>query len=319
MIKSKFIGCGAYLPKKVLTNDDLSHLVDTTDEWITTRTGIKKRHIVEDGETTSDLAAQALQQALIDFKIDKNSIDGIIVATTTPDIIFPSTASLVQKKVGITKGFAFDLNAVCSGFVYALVTADGLIKSGAAKRIAVIGAETMSRIVDWKDRSTCVLFGDGAGVFIIEATNEKEKGIISSVLEADGNLSEILIVNGGVSKGCFDAKIFMNGKEVFKHAVEKMSAVTLAVLEKSGLSINDIDWLIPHQANIRIMDAMADRIGLSKEKVVATVDIHANTSAATIPLAFDHYYKQGLIKSGQTLALTALGAGITYGGIVMRV
>jgi 3-oxoacyl-[acyl-carrier-protein] synthase-3 len=319
MIWSKLIGCGAFLPEKVLTNDDLSHLVDTTDEWITTRTGIKKRHIAGENETTSDLAVAALQDAFASFDIDKNTIDGIIVATTTPDIIFPSTAALIQKKIGVTNGFAFDLNAVCAGFVYALVMADSLVKSGAAKRIAVIGAETMSRIVDWKDRSTCVLFGDGAGAFIIEASKDANKGIVAANIAADGRFSDILLVNGGVSKGNCNAKIFMNGKEVYKHAVEKMSATISSLLSNNGLSVENLDWIIPHQANIRIMDAMAERLGVNRDKMVATVDKHANTSAATIPLAFCDYYKRGLIKDNHLIAMTAVGAGVTYGGAIMKV
>lgn len=320
MIFSKLIGCGSYLPQKILMNEDMSRFVDTSDEWITTRTGIKKRHIAREGETTSDLAVSALQEACVSFAIDKNTINGIIVATTTPDIVFPSTAALVQKKVGIDSGFAFDLNAVCAGFIYALVAADALIKSGTAKRVAVIGAETMSRIVDWKDRSTCVLFGDGAGVFIMEASYDKSTGgIIASSIDADGRFSEILAVNGGVSKGDCNAKIYMNGREVFKHAVEKMSTTVSSLLSKSDLTVNDLDWLIPHQANIRIMDSIAERLGIDRGKVVATVDKHANTSAATIPLAYCDYYKQGLMKDNQLIAMTAVGAGVTSGGILMKV
>ncbi len=308
---SKIIATGSYLPKNLVKNTELDPALDTSDEWITTRTGIKQRYIAAENQVTSDLAAEAIRNSGIDLQ----SLDGIIVATTTPDVIFPSTAINTQNKLGIHKGFAFDINAVCAGFIYALTVADSLIKNGMAKRIAVVGAETMSRVLDWKDRATCVLFGDGAGVFILEASNDK--GIIDCSLQADSSTSDILKICGGISKGNMDAKIEMNGKEVFKMAVDSMSSSIKAILEKND--IKDIDWVLPHQANQRILSAVATRLNSPEEKVISTVDIHANTSAASIPLAFCHYKNLGKIKSDQTIVMSGIGAGMTWGSVLIKV
>ena len=312
MIHSKLIASGSYLPEKLIKNIDLDPSLETSDEWITTRTGIKQRYIAADDQVTSDLAAQAIRNT----GIDPSTIDGIIVATTTPDVIFPSTAINVQNKLGIHKGFAFDINAVCAGFVYALAVADGMIKNKTAKRIAVVGAETMSRVLDWKDRATCVLFGDGAGAFILEAS--PEQGIIDSSLDAASDKSDILRVCGGISAGNMNAKVEMNGKEVFKTAVDSMSSSLKNLLEKNNINMDDLDWILPHQANQRILSAVATRLGAEEEKVISTVGIHANTSAASIPLAYDHYKILGKVKSGQLIALSGIGAGMTWGSVLLR-
>jgi 3-oxoacyl-[acyl-carrier-protein] synthase III len=312
MIHSKLIASGSYLPEKLIKNIDLDPSLETSDEWITTRTGIKQRYIAADDQVTSDLAAQAIRNTGVDL----STIDGIIVATTTPDVIFPSTAINVQNKLGIHKGFAFDINAVCAGFVYALAVADGMIKNKTAKRIAVVGAETMSRVLDWKDRATCVLFGDGAGAFILEASTEQ--GIIDSSLDADSSKADILKVCGGISTGNMDAKVEMNGKEVFKTAVDSMSSSLKNLLEKNNINMDDLDWVLPHQANQRILSAVATRLGAPEEKVMSTVGIHANTSAASIPLAYDHYKTLGKVKSGQLIALSGIGAGMTWGSVLLR-
>ncbi len=311
VIYSKLIATGSYLPEKLITNLELDPNLETSDEWITSRTGIKQRYIAANNQVTSDLAMEAIRNTGIDPK----TLDGIIVATTTPDLIFPSTAINVQNKLGIHTGFAFDINAVCAGFVYALAVADGMIKNRTAKRIAVVGAETMSRVLDWKDRATCVLFGDGAGAFILEASTKQ--GIVDCSLEADSSKADILKVCGGISSGNLDAKIEMNGKEVFKTAVDSMSSSLKNILEKNGIS--DVDWVLPHQANQRILSAVATRLNFPEEKVISTVGIHANTSAASIPLAFDHYSKAGKIKSGQTLAISGIGAGMTWGSVILKV
>ncbi len=321
MANSKIIASGAYLPQKVLLNEDLSKFVDTSDEWIFSRTGIKKRHIVADNQATSDLAVNALQDALITSGIQANSLDGIIVATTTPDIIFPSTAALVQNKLNLTNGaFAFDINAVCTGFVYALSVADSLLKNGTCKRVAVIGAETMSRILDWKDRTTCVLFGDGAGAFILELDSSNSKsGIIASELHADGSYESVLKVGCGISTGDLSAKLYMNGREVYKHAVEKMATVAQSLVNQSGLTMADVDWLLLHQANLRMIDAIAEKLVIAEDKVIKTIEEHANTSAASIPLAFNTYYKQGKLKQGNLVLIAAAGAGLTWGGALLRI
>jgi 3-oxoacyl-[acyl-carrier-protein] synthase-3 len=312
MIHSKLVASGSYLPEKLIKNIDLDPSLETSDEWITTRTGIKQRYIAADDQVTSDLAAQAIRNTGVDL----STIDGIIVATTTPDVIFPSTAINVQNKLGIHKGFAFDINAVCAGFVYALAVADGMIKNKTAKRIAVVGAETMSRVLDWKDRATCVLFGDGAGAFILEAS--PEQGIIDSSLDAASDKSDILRVCGGISAGNMNAKVEMNGKEVFKTAVDSMSSSLKNLLEKNNINMDDLDWILPHQANQRILSAVATRLGAEEEKVISTVGIHANTSAASIPLAYDHYKILGKVKSGQLIALSGIGAGMTWGSVLLR-
>lgn len=314
---SKLLSVGSYLPPKKLSNDELSLTLDTSDEWIVTRTGIKQRHIAKE-ETASDMAVYAVKNALSRARLDSNSIDGIIVATTTPDLILPSTAALVQKKLGIfNQGFAFDVAAVCSGFIYALKIADSLIKSGEYKRIAVIGSERMSSVVDWKDRATCVLFGDGAGVFILEAASHGE-GIIDSVIHCEGEFESILKTQGGIGSGDSNSKIEMNGREVFRHAVEKMTLICQQMLVKNGLDINDISFLITHQANYRIMQSVANKLNFPLNKVGVTVDKHANTSAASIPLAVDEMLKEGRLNEGDLLMLTAAGAGFTWAGSLIR-
>jgi 3-oxoacyl-[acyl-carrier-protein] synthase-3 len=316
-IISKLVSVGSYLPKKSLSNDELSLIVETNNEWIVTRTGIKQRYIAEE-ETTSDMAAYAIKDALSKAELDPDSIDGIIVATTTPDLILPSTAALVQKKLGIVnQGFAFDIAAVCSGFIYALKVADSLIKSGEYKRLAVVGAERMSRVVDWSDRTTCVLFGDGAGAFILEAANCGE-GIIDSVIHCEGEFEDILKTQGGTASGDSNAKIEMNGREVFRHAVEKMALVCKQMLVKNGLNIDDISYLITHQANHRIMQSVANKLNFPVDKIGVTVDRHANTSAASIPLAVDEMLKNGSLKEGGLLMLAAAGAGFTWAGSLIR-
>lgn len=317
-IKSKIISTGSYLPQKFLTNADLEKFVETTDDWITERTGIKKRYIAAEGELTSDIALQASLKALENSGIKIEEIDLIIVATTTPDLTFPATATTLQAKLGAKNAFAFDIQAVCSGFVFALATADNFIKSGQVKNALVVGADILSRIVDWKDRNTCVLFGDGAGAVLLQATSEENSGIISSDLHSDGTLNDILKTNGGTSFNQKSGFIEMAGKEVFKHAVEKMTKSVLSALAKANLTTKDINLLIPHQANLRILNAVATRLELSEEKVIITVQDHANTSAASIPLALDFANKNGKIKKGDVLVLEALGGGLTWGSIVLK-
>lgn len=314
---SVIIGTGSYLPSRVLSNDELSSMVDTSDEWIISRTGIKQRHIAADGEFTSDLATAAARKAIEAAKISPQAVDMIIVCTTTPDSTFPSVATKVQAKLGIKNSAAFDIQAVCSGFVYGLTIADSFIKSGSAKNILVIGAETMSKLVDWKDRNTCVLFGDGAGAVVLQAS-DKHQGIIACQINADGAHESILYTDGGPSTTQTSGVMKMLGKEVFKHAVEKMSQTLLDLLAKSNHSKEDVDWIIPHQANARILDAIATRLSFPREKMVMTLDMQANTSAATIPLALDHHVKAGMLKSNDLIMLTALGGGITWGGVILR-
>ncbi len=317
-IHSKISATGSYLPKKILLNAELAKTVETSDEWIMDRTGIKQRHVVSEGELTSDIAAHAVLKTLEKAGKKAEEIDLIIVATTTPDLTFPATATTVQAKIGAINAFAFDIQAVCSGFVYALATADNFIKSGQVKNALVIGAETLSRIVNWEDRNTCVLFGDGAGAVLLEATSEENCGIIASDLHSDGTLNSLLKTTGGPSLNQQTGFIEMAGKEVFKHAVEKMSKSVLSVLEKAGLTSKDIDLLVPHQANARILNAVAARLEIPEEKVVLTVHDHANTSAASIPLALDYANSQGRIKKGDVVVLEALGGGLTWGSVVLR-
>jgi 3-oxoacyl-[acyl-carrier-protein] synthase-3 len=317
-IHSKISATGSYLPKKILLNAELAKTVETSDEWILDRTGIKQRHVVSEGELTSDIAAHAVLKTLEKAGKKAEEIDLIIVATTTPDLTFPATATTVQAKIGAINAFAFDIQAVCSGFVYALATADNFIKSGQVKNALVIGAETLSRIVNWEDRNTCVLFGDGAGAVLLEATSEENCGIIASDLHSDGTLNSLLKTTGGPSLNQQTGFIEMAGKEVFKHAVEKMSKSVLSVLEKAGLTSKDIDLLVPHQANARILNAVAARLEIPEEKVVLTVHDHANTSAASIPLALDYANSQGRIKKGDVVVLEALGGGLTWGSVVLR-
>lgn len=321
MTYSRILGTGSYLPARALTNADLEKMVDTTDEWIFTRTGIRQRHIAAENETTCDLAEQAAHRAIEAAGIEHSAIDLIIVATTTPDRIFPSTACLLQERLGIHGCPAFDIQAVCTGFVYALGIADKFIRSGSAQCALVIGAETLSRIVDWSDRGTCVLFGDGAGAVIVEAS--RRPGIISSHLHADGQYKELLTVPSGISQG-YDkvrsnqAFVQMQGNEVFKVAVNTLGRIVDETLEVNGLKKSDIQWLVPHQANIRIIAATAKKLGISMDHVVVTVDRHGNTSAASIPLAFDQAVRDGRIQRGETILMEAFGGGFTWGSVLMK-
>lgn len=315
MIYSRIAGTGSYLPKKILTNADLETMVDTTDEWIFTRTGIRERHIVADDEFTSDLALHAAHKAIEASGIKAADIDLIIVATTTPDKIFPSTAVILQHKLGIAGCPAFDIQAVCSGFVYAISTADNFIKSGAAKCALVIGAETFSRITDWTDRGNCILWGDGAGAVILQAS--QEQGVISTHLHADGKYVEMLHVPRKSAPNCSDT-IVMEGNGVFKMAVNTLDAIVDETLNANGMQKSDIDWLVPHQANIRILQATAKKLNMSMDKVVVTVDKHGNTSAASIPLALDTAVRDGRIKRGEIILMEAFGGGFTWGSALIK-
>jgi 3-oxoacyl-[acyl-carrier-protein] synthase-3 len=320
MISSKIVGVGSYLPEKILTNNDLEQVLDTSDEWIQARTGIKKRHIADKNQKTSDLATIAVENALKNANLNSNDLDALIVATTTPDLIFPATAVRVQNNIGMNSGFAFDIQAVCSGFLYALQLGDSLIKSNKAKRFAIIGAETMSRIIDWTDRSTCVLFGDGAGSVILEKTESNEhQGIVDIELFSDGSLQDILAVNGGVSDGNLDKKIEMNGREVFRYAVTKMPESIKSIVNKNEVTLENLDWVLLHQANERITKAVVDKLGINIEKAVSTVSHHANTSAASIPLALEHYISNGKVKTGDLIALAAVGGGLTWGSALLKI
>lgn len=319
MIRSVIAGVGSELPKHVMTNDDLSKIVDTSDEWITERTGIKARHIASEGETTKTLAVAAAQKALHHAGLTAADIDLVIVATSTPDHTFPATATEVQADLGVARGSAFDLQAVCSGFVYGLVTADALLKAGQAKCALVIGAETFSRILDWNDRATCVLFGDGAGAFVLKAEDgEHDRGVLASRLRADGRHCKKLYVDGGPSTTKTVGHLRMEGREVFKHAVANMHEVITDILTSSNLKVADIDWFVPHQANKRILDSTANRLGVPADKFIVTLDQHGNTSAASIPLAFDYGVRNGLIKRGQLILMEAMGGGFTWGGVLAR-
>jgi 3-oxoacyl-[acyl-carrier-protein] synthase III len=314
-MNSRIAGTGSYLPKKILTNADLESMVDTTDEWIFSRTGIRERHIVADDEYTSDLALHASLNAIEAAGIQASDIDLIIVATTTPDKIFPSTAVILQKKLGIAGCPAFDIQAVCSGFVYAIATADSFIKSGAAKCALVIGAETFSRIVDWTNRGNCILWGDGAGAVILQAS--EEQGIISTHLHADGNYEKMLHVPRSEDPAIRDT-VVMEGNGVFKVAVNTLDAIVDETLEANGMQKSDIDWLVPHQANIRILQATAKKLDMSMDNVVVTVDKHGNTSAASIPLALDTAVRDGRIKRGETILMEAFGGGFTWGSALIK-
>ena len=318
VIHTRIIGTGSYLPEKILTNSDLAGLVDTSDEWIQQRTGIRQRHIAADNETTSDLALKASQRALEMAGITPDKLDLIIVATTTPDMVFPGTACLLQAKLGVKGMPAFDLQAVCSGFVYALATADQFMRSGQYEHILVVGAEIYSRILDWQDRGTCVLFGDGAGAVVLKRSTEP--GILAARLHADGSHADILSVPGSVCGGKVSGRplLQMDGTAVFKFAVKVLEEVALETLTTAGLQTSDIDWLIPHQANIRIIHATAKKLGLSMEKVITTVDRHANTSAASVPLALDEAVRDGRIKPGQHVMLEGVGGGFTWGAVLIK-
>lgn len=321
-INSIILSTGSYLPKKILTNADLEKMVDTTDEWITQRSGIKKRHIAADDESTGDMAIEAARAALENSNLTPNDIDGIIVATTTPDRTFPSVAVKVQGELGIKLGFAFDVQAVCTGFVYAMTLADNFIKLGQAKNILVIGAEKMSSVVDWTDRTTCVLFADGAGAVILSAKENDDglegQGIHSTHIYANGHQRDMLQTSGGVSTTGDTGHIEMQGREVFKYAVSYMAEVVGEVLEHNHITAEDIDWLVPHQANIRIIESTAKKLKMSMDQVVVTVDHHGNTSAASIPLALDEAVQSGKIKRGEMLLIEAMGGGLTWGAALVR-
>ncbi|KPF62462.1 beta-ketoacyl-ACP synthase III [Porphyrobacter sp. AAP60] len=323
MIGSRLLGTGSALPRRVVTNADLSERVETSDEWIVERTGIRQRHIAEPDETTATLATAAARAALADAGIDASSIGLIVLATATPDNTFPATATKVQNALGCNGGIAFDVAAVCSGFLYALATADSLLRTGMAKRALVIGAETFSRILDWDDRTTCVLFGDGAGAVVLEAAPADAPmdgpGILGTRLHADGAQHDLLYVDGGPSTTQTTGHVRMRGREVFRHAVVNLTNVLNEVLEETGVSAEQIDWVVPHQANARILDATAKKLGISPDKVVVTVDRHANTSAASVPLALDVARKDGRIKSGDLVMLEAMGGGFTWGASLIRI
>jgi 3-oxoacyl-[acyl-carrier-protein] synthase-3 len=322
VLRSVITGCGSYLPARRVSNEELSKTVDTSDEWIVERTGIRYRHIAAKDENTSDLAVAASKQALAMAGVEPNDLDLIIVGTATPDETFPSTATMVQAKLGMTRGAAFDVQAVCSGFIYALSIADNFVKAGQAKRILVIGAETFSRILDWTDRTTCVLFGDGAGAVVVEAMPGEgtiaDRGILSTHLHSDGRQHDLLYVDGGPSSTGTSGFVRMKGKEVFRHAVVNLADVVRESLEATGLEATDIDWIVPHQANRRILDGTARKLGVAPEKVIITVDEHANTSAASVPLALNQAVSDGRIKRGDLLLLEAMGGGFTWGACLVR-
>lgn len=316
------LGAGGYLPEKILTNDELAGMVETSDEWIVQRTGIKQRHIAAPGELTSDLATKAAERALAEAGIAASEIDLIVLATTTPDYTFPATAVTVQRNLGITQGAAFDLQAVCSGFIYALTTADSLIKAGQANTALVIGAETLSRILDWEDRSTCVLFGDGAGAVVLSAEHDRPssppRGVLTAKLRSDGRHRDKLFVDGGVSATGTVGHLRMNGREVFRYAVGMITDVIDECFADIGVGADDIDWFVPHQANIRIIDGSARKLGIAPEKVVRTVQDHGNTSAASIPLALATAVGDGRIKRGDLILLEAMGGGFTWAAMLLR-
>ena len=316
--RSVIVGAGAYLPERVVTNDDLAAKMDTTDEWIVQRTGIRQRHIAAEGELTSHLAVKASERALAAAGLAAADVDLIVLATTTPDETFPATATRVQAMLGMTRGAAFDVQAVCAGFIYALAVADNFIKAGQAETALVIGAETFTRILDWSDRGTAVLFGDGAGAVVLKAETGGERGILSTHLHSDGRGHDALYVDGGPSSTRTTGFLRMEGKEVFKHAVVNMAAVVGEVLAKAGFETKDIDWLVPHQANKRIIDSTGRKLGLPPERVVVTVDRHANTSAASIPLALDAAVKDGRIKKNDLLLLEGIGGGLAWGASLVR-
>ncbi len=321
-LRSLALGCGSYLPAQVLTNEELSQRLQTSDIWIRKRTGICQRHIAADDEMTSDLGSAAARQALEQAGIDADEVDLIVCATSTPDETFPATATRIQEQIGCTRGAAFDIQAVCSGFVFALSVADNFLRLGQARTALVIGAETFSRILDWEDRGTCVLFGDGAGAVLLRAAENggtpQDAGVISTHLYSDGRHHDALYVDGGPSSNGQVGHLRMEGKEVFRHAVVRMADAIDAALEKNDLKASDIDWMVPHQANIRIIESMAKRLDLPKERVVVTVDRHANTSAASIPLALCEAVTDGRIKRGDLILMEAMGGGFTWGSALLR-
>jgi 3-oxoacyl-[acyl-carrier-protein] synthase-3 len=321
VIRSVIVGSGSALPVRAVSNAEMAKMVDTSDEWIVERTGIRNRYIAGEGETTATLAAEAARKAIEAAGLKASDIGLIVLATATPDQTFPATATKVQDLLGCHGGIAFDVAAVCSGFLYALATADSMLRTGMAKRALVIGAETFSRILDWEDRTTCVLFGDGAGALVLEAreVDDDGPGILFSQLHADGAHNELLYVDGGVSTTGTVGKLRMKGREVFRHAVVNLATVLQSVLRETGFTAADVDWVVPHQANARILDATARKLGLPAEKVIVTVDRHANTSAASVPLAFDTAVRDGRIKPGHLVVLEAMGGGFTWGASLVRI
>ena len=317
MMRCVIAGAGSALPKRRVTNEELAQTVDTSDAWIVERTGIRCRYIAGEGETTATLARDAALKALEQAGLNPTDIGLIVLATATPDQTFPSSATKVQAMLGINDCVAFDVHAVCTGFLYALTVADSMLRSGTAKRALVIGAETFSRILDWEDRGTCVLFGDGAGALVLEA-KETEEGILATRLHADGRHNDLLFVDGGPSTTGTVGKLRMKGREVFRHAVVNLADVLTEVLDAAGLTSEEVDWVVPHQANARILDATSKKLGLPREKVVVTVDQHANTSAASVPLAFDTAVRDGRIKRGDVVVLEAMGGGFTWGAAALR-
>jgi 3-oxoacyl-[acyl-carrier-protein] synthase-3 len=320
-IRATVTGVGHYLPDRVVPNAEFEATLDTSDEWIRERTGIERRHFAAPGQTTSDMAARAARKALAMAGRDASEVDAIVLATSTPDLTFPSAATMVQKSLGMTGGFAFDLQAVCAGFVYALTTANALILTGQAKRILVIGSETFSKILDWTDRTTCVLFGDGAGAVLLEALETEgqpgDRGVLATDLHSDGSYRDLLYVDGGISTGSHGV-LKMEGKEVFRHAVGKLAQTAEQALERAGLTGEDVDWIVPHQANLRIIKATAQKMGLPMDRVVVTVQDHGNTSAASIPLALSVGVERGQIKPGDLLVMEAIGGGLAWGSVVLR-
>jgi 3-oxoacyl-[acyl-carrier-protein] synthase III len=322
VFRARVIGCGGYLPERIVTNAELAARLDTSDEWIVQRTGIRQRHVAAPGELTSDLARKAAERALAQAGMSGAELDLIVLATATPDNTFPATATRLQAQLGMTKGCAFDVQAVCSGFIYALATADNFIRAGQATTALVVGAETFSRILDWQDRGTCVLFGDGAGALVLRATRAEgapnEPGVLSTHLHSDGSGYDILYVDGGPSSTATTGFLRMEGKEVFRHAVHRLAEVVDEALAANGLSARDLDWLVPHQANRRIIDSMAKRLDLPASKVVITIDRHANTSAASVPLALAEAVADGRIRPGQLVLMEAMGGGLTWGAALVR-
>ena len=320
-IRAVVTGVGHYLPERIVPNSEFEKSLDTSDEWIRARSGIERRHFAAEGEMTSDLATKAAEKALAKAGIGADQIDALVLATSTADLTFPSAATMVQANLGMTRGFAFDVQAVCAGFAYALSNANALILSGQAKRVLVIGAETFSRIMDWTDRSTCVLFGDGAGALVLEAQEGKgtpeDRGILSTDLHSDGRHRDILYVDGGVSTQT-TGHLRMQGREVFRHAIEKLAATANAAMDKAGITTDDVDWIVPHQANIRIIQGTAKKMGLPMDKVVVTVQDHGNTSAASIPLALSVASERGQIAPGDLIVTEAIGGGLAWGAVVLR-
>ncbi|MBS1066986.1 beta-ketoacyl-ACP synthase III [Gluconobacter cerinus] len=317
-LRARLTGVGGYLPRTIVTNDDLAQKIETSDEWIRARTGITQRHIVSGDETTASMAAAAARQAIEQAGVSADDVDAIIVATSTPDQVFPAVATQVQALLGITKGFGFDISAACSGFVYALASANSFIQSGLAKKVLVIGSEVFSRLLDWNDRTTCVLFGDGAGAVLLEAGAEEGEGVLSTHLHSDGRSGDILYVDGAVGCAGTTQHLKMLGREVFRHAVVKLSQAVDEALEANNLTGQDIQWLVPHQANLRIIDGMAKKLALPADRVVVTVDRHANTSAASIPLALNEAVRDGRIQKGDLVLMEALGGGLTWGSALVR-